>query len=138
MRKRRRDPLSILTLRRMALRAKRDPTSTGARQVLHDALLEQFGYYNFLVERVHRASEQEGSEKVILFLPAGLRSKEGQREFFVWDDNDIPGGESAATPMVEDWTIKKLLKESSALERLGVALRVTPSAVLVYRTRGYL
>ena len=116
----------------MALRAKRDPTSTGARQVLHDALLEQFGYYNFLVERAHRASTQDGVEKAILFLPAALKKK-AQSEFFLMEDN--PDGEAVRTLALEEQLIKEVLRRWFDVP-LGVLVRT--SAVLVYRTRGYL
>ena len=75
-RRARRDPRSLMEVRRLALRAKRIHSQ---REVLHDVLLETFPReYEKAIDEALEASEK-GKEHVVMFMPSRLRRGEFRR-----------------------------------------------------------
>lgn len=140
----RRDPRSLLELRRLAHKAKRSP---GMREVLHDALLETFPVqYENIIQRAQRESLR-GGEKFVIFMPNRMlaqprawagrppekRRKLAPEMLFAIMDNVTLGKEDTTTNYLE-----------SRFFRPGGGAGTLPnissfrSAVIVYRTRGEL
>ena len=149
-RRARRDPRSLLELRRLALRAPRDHD---ARLVLVDALLETVPrVFERYIEQANTEDERSGLEQLVWFRPERMRPyrREMPEPLFgepiprkkltrwsplnwfytsaertkLWHQSDFP-------PKTNDI--------ETALQRVNAALDLpTKSHVIVYRTRGYL
>lgn len=143
MRRRLRDPRSLMELRRLAHRAPRSPE---AREVLHDALLETFPeQYTEAIEDVHREAREALDlrrygygkvEYVIFFSTQMLRWKKlGARPhlsaLFVPVASPFTGFMEPRSEKVHTEAIERYLRRSQIDTRIK-------KGVIVYRTRGAL
>jgi len=135
-----RDPRSLLELRRMAYKARR---SIGMREVLHDALLETFPVeYEEAIRHAHQEAKTKDDfaarEKFIVFLPSRLkrqiytRRKHPSDMLFLVRDNVTVGEEDTTTRALEE-----RMNRTSGFGSLP-NIPSFRSAIIVYRTRGYL
>ena len=132
-RRARRDPRSLLELRRLALRVRRNPD---AREVLHDALLETFPreYEAWIRAAQQRAKKFKNDEFAVVFYPSRLK----RRMLFdagVLRRRLLPESLFNLT----DNPIKKMIDTSTLEDEIHYWIQGEPrSGVVVYRTRGYL
>ena len=153
-RRARRDPRSLMEVRRLALRAKRIHSQ---REVLHDVLLETFPReYEKAIDEALEVTEK-GKEHVVMFIPSRLRSGEFRRMLLpaMRVRRNIHGQQTPAQPprfmrtsggplfvVRENPTLGDADTYSHFVERR--VIRKLPdipsfrSAVLVFRGRGFL
>lgn len=107
----RRDPRSLLELRRLAYRAPQDP---GARHVLQDALLETAPVvFERYIEQAHMEDERSGLEQLVWFRPKRMYHFQAKTELFGW-----PKKRTRWSPV--NWFYISPNRTQSAAKTLGV------------------
>lgn len=140
----RRDPRTLLELRRLAYRVPRDPT---ARYVLADALLETApAVFERLIESAHTEDERSGFEQLVWFRPKRMYPYQAKTEFG-WPKkrtrwNPVNWFYTSAGQVGRTLDIERAHMLRHAFERRVDERRVdTPKTdwhVIVYRTQGKL
>lgn len=130
----RRDPRSLLELRRLAYHTPRDHA---ARLVLHDALLETVpAIFERYVSQAHEEDKRTGLEQIVWFRSSGTtphyiyekkKKKREQRRspllYWFYQTANLPGSTSQTID------VERAQRKSMGFER---------GMVIVYRTRGRL
>lgn len=125
----RRDPRSLLELRRFAYRAAREPA---ARYVLHDALLETIPAYHEEIATAERLAKKiKSREYAVAFYPMRMGRYDRQRGR-IWKRTPV-----SASLL---FTIETGPRGLPSLKTRAWERELSPSGgvVITYRTRGYL
>ena len=144
----REDPRSLVELRRLALRAQRKP---GAREVLHDALLETWPrIYEDRISEAYQAAEMSGYEFLVVFNLTDLSPYESAlgrtysrgmipTEKQIWFKRKrIPPSALLRVVSLDRKSEPTTPLTTNFLERLLRERAPGFDGTIVYRTRGYL
>ena len=136
MKRKRRDPPSLMQLRRLYYRASRASAKAFKHDavVLHDALLEAFPEaYGEEIEKAHERAEDSKREQLVFFKGDKLRLRHLRdpmaARLMLFTRHQRAG---------EGWGKRQGPADTFALQRLMKEGTMSDPGVIVYRTRGYL